>query len=306
MAPIASRCLPGTYRLRVRPPRGPLIAHKIEGLTLSTNTTRNFVLKTGVTLSGHVTGPARQPAPWAWLSIHAGDYQEVSFGQADEAGRYSLGVPVGTYHVDVYHNDFPKRTLEGVAVPHNTVLNITLDSGVLLEGKVMDDEGQPVPDAQVCAHLPTEDQWFCTETGPAGSFRLHVPPAVYVVMVRPVLPLRPTRLRRLEVSGAGVTDLVLTVSRDPMPFVPDDPPKAALISIAAPTAVGEVTLTGTAGAVAPHSVVVAFTLETGHFTTAQATVQWEFHSYPVCPSRHVGSHQSRPGRLDYQADVEHP
>ena len=275
---------PGTYRLRVRPPRGPLIAHKIEGLRLSTNTTRNFVLETGLTLSGRVTGPARQPAPWAWLSIHAGDYQEVSFGQADEAGRYSLGVPVGTYHVDVYHNDFPKKTLEGVAVPHNTVLNITLDSGVLLEGKVIDDEGQPVPETQVCAHLSTGDQWFCAETEPAGSFRLRVPPAVYVVTVYPVLPLRLTRLRRLEVSGAGVTGLVLTVSRDPMPFVPDDPPKAALISISAPTAAGEVTLTGAAGAVAPHSVVVAFTLETGHFTTAQATPSGSFTATLFAPA----------------------
>ena len=275
---------PGTYRLRVRPPRGPLIAQKVEGLRLSTNTTRNFVLETGVTLSGRVTGPAGQPAPWAWLSLHTGDYQEVSFGQADAAGRYSLGVPVGTYHVDVYHNDFPSKMLEGVAVPRNTVLNITLESSVLLEGKVVDDEDQPVPDAGVCAHLPTEDRWFCTETEPAGSFQLRVPPAVYVVTVRPILPLRPTRLRRLEVSGAGVTDLVLTVSRDPMPFVPDDPPKAALISISGPTAAGEVTLTGAAGSVAPHSVVVALTLETGHFTMAQATASGSFTATLFAPA----------------------
>ena len=99
---------PGTYRLRVRPPRGPLIPQKIEGLRLSTNTTRNFALESGMTLSGRVTGPAGQPAPWAWLSLHVGDYQEVSFGQADAAGRYSLGVPVGTYHVDVYHERLPE------------------------------------------------------------------------------------------------------------------------------------------------------------------------------------------------------
>ena len=275
---------PGTYRLRVRPPRGPLISQKIEGLGLSTNTTRNFVLETGVTLSGRVTGPNGQPVSWAWLTVHTGDYREVGFGQADASGHYSLGVSVGTYQVDVYHQDFPTKTLEGVTINQATVLNITLESGVMLEGKVVDDAGQPVPDAQVCAHLPTEDQWFCTETEPAGSFQLRVPPAVYVVMVRPVLPLRPSRLRRLEVSGEGVTDLVLTVSRDPAPFVPDDPPKAALISISAPTATGEVTLTGAAGAVAPHSVVVAFTLETGHFTTAQATANGSFTATLFAPA----------------------
>ena len=132
---------PGTYRLRVRPPRGPLIAQKIEGLALSTNTTRSFVLETGVMLSGRVTGSDGQPAPWAWLSLHAGDYQEVSFGQADPAGRYSLGVPVGTYHVDVYHEDFPNKMLEGVAVSRDTVLNITLEAGALLEGEVIGRRG---------------------------------------------------------------------------------------------------------------------------------------------------------------------
>ena len=103
-------------------------------------------------------------------------------------------------------------------------------------------------------------------------------------MVRPVLPLRPARLQRLEVSGEGVMDLVLTVSRDPMPFVPDDPPKAARINISSPTAAGEVTLTGAAGSVAPHSVVVAFTLETGHFTMAQATANGSFTATLFAPA----------------------
>ena len=48
---------PGTYLLRVWPSHGPLIAQKIEDLTLSTDTTRNIVLEAGVTLSGRVTGP---------------------------------------------------------------------------------------------------------------------------------------------------------------------------------------------------------------------------------------------------------
>ena len=59
-------------------------------------------------------------------------------------------------------------------------------------------------------------------------------------------------------------------------FVPDDPPKAALISISSPTADGEVTLSGAVGAVTPQSAVVATTLETGHFTTAQAADDGSF------------------------------
>ena len=136
----------------------------------------------------------------------------------------------------------------------------------------------------VCAHLPTEQWWegFCSGTEAEGRFQLQARPGEYVLTVRPVFPLRQTR-RRLEVSGAGVADLVLTVSRQPMPFVPDDPPKAALISISPPTADGEVTVTGSAGSVAPNSSVVAITLETGHFTSAQATANGSFTATLLAP-----------------------
>ena len=277
---------PGTYRLRVRPRHGPLISHKIEGLRLSTNTTRNFVLEAGVTLSGQVTGPTGQPVPGAWLWVVNDEGQEVSFNAANASGHYSLGVPPGTHQVNVYSEDFLDTTVEGVAITQDTVLNIILESGALLEGKVVDDAGQPVSDAQVCVHLPAEEWWegSCTDSERGGDFQLQVAPAVYRVTVRPVFPLRQTRLRRLEVSGEGVTDLVLTVSRDPTPFVPDDPPKAALISISTPTAAGEVTLTGAAGSVAPQSAVVAATLETGHFATAQATANGSFTATLFAPA----------------------
>ena len=276
---------PGTYRLlRVRPQHGPLIAQKIEGLRLSTNTTRNFVLETGVTLSGQVTSNG-QPVPHAWLWVVNDEGQEVSFNAANASGHYSLGVPTGTYKVNVYSEDFLDTTVEGVAVTQDTVLNITLEAGVLLEGKVVDDEGQPVPDAQVCARLPTERPWerTCSQTDPTGGFQLRVAPAVYVVTATPLAPLHPTR-RRLEVSGEQMVDLVLTVSRQPTPFVADAPPKAALISISSPTAAGEVTLSGAAGSVAPNSAVVAVTLDTVLFTTAQATDDGSFTATLFAPA----------------------
>ena len=274
---------PGTYSLEVQP-HGPFITQQTE-LTLSTDTTRNFVLESGVTLSGQVTDPAGQPVPWAWVSVRNDAGQAISFGSADDDGRYSLGVPGGTYQIDVFSDDFLDKTVEGVAVSQDTVLNITLESGVLLEGTVIDEVGQPVQGAQVCAHPPVEEwrEGSCANSELGGSFQLRVAPAEYVVTIRPVFPLHPTR-HRLEVSGEGVTDLVLTVSRQPMPFVPDDPPKAALISISPPTADGEATLHGAAGAVAPHSAVVAITLETGHFTTAQATANGSFTATLFAPA----------------------
>ncbi len=274
---------PGTYRLRVRPRHGPLIAQKVERLSLSADTTRNFVLEEGVTLSGQVTANG-QPVPWGWLSVWSDNVGEVSFGAPNEAGHYSLGVPPGTYRISMHHDDFLNKTLEGVAVTQDTVLNITLDSGVLLEGTVVDDGGHPVADARVCVYLLEQPrEGVCADSELGGDFQLQVPPAVYVVTATPLAPLHPTRLR-LEASGERVTDLVVTVSRDPMPFVPDNPPKAALINISPPTEDGEVTLTGVAGSVPPQSEVVAFTLETGHFTTAQATTSGSFTTTLFAPT----------------------
>ncbi len=275
---------PGTYQFEILPPHGSLIRQRID-LTLSTHTTRDIVLEQGVTLSGRVTTANGQPPTGVWLAVHSDAGEQFSSRNVDTSGHYSLGLPVGTYRIEVHHDAFLNPRLEGVEVTQDTILNITLESGVLLEGKVVDDAEQPVPDAQLCVHLPAEQWWegFCTNTELAGGFQIRVAPAMYVITIHPILPLHPTR-RRLEVSGAGVTDLILTVSRQPMPFVPDDPPKAALISISVPTADGEVKLTGSAGSVAPHSTVVAVTLNTGHFTAVQATASGSFTATLFAPA----------------------
>ena len=169
----------------------------------------------------------------------------------------------------------------------DTVLNITLESGVLLEGKVVDDGGQPVPDAQVCAHCLLKSRGKVPSVlKPSLRERLSAPSRPGGVCGHDsarCFPLHPTR-RGWRSAVEGVTDLVLAVSRHPMPFVPDDPPKAALISISPPTADGEVTLTGAAGSVAPGSAVVAITLDTGHFTTAQATADGSFTATLFAPA----------------------
>ena len=275
---------PGTYYFEILPPHGSLIRQRID-LTLSTHTTRDIVLEQGVTLSGRVTTANGRPPTGVWLSIHSDAGEQFSSRNVDTSGHYSLGLPVGTYRIEVHHDAFLNPRLEGVEVTQDTILNITLESRVLLEGKVVDDAGQPVPDAQVCAHLPAEEPWegICAETELEGGFQLRVAPTVYVVTATPLAPLQPTR-HRLEVSGVGATDLILTVSRQPMPFVPDDPPKAALISISPPTTDGEVTLSGAASSVAPGSAVFAVTLNTGHFTTAQATANGSFTATLFAPA----------------------
>ena len=162
---------------------GPLIAQRLEGLSLSTNTTRNFVLEDWGDTVGASDRPQR-PACTPCLAVGRRPRRKATIKRSvsvlrTRSGHYSLGVPVGTYQINVGSEDFLDTTVEGVAVTQDTVLNITLDSGVLLEGKVVDDTGQPVPDAQVC--LPKRvGEGFCTETESGGGFQLRVPPALYV------------------------------------------------------------------------------------------------------------------------------
>ena len=123
---------PGTYRLRVQPPHGPLIAQKIEELRLSTNTTRDFVLETGVTLSGQVTANG-QLVPWAFRVRR----ERRGSGSRFQCGTHAVrslqpgGACWGPITSTCISDDFLNPMLEGVAVPHDTVLNITLESGVL-------------------------------------------------------------------------------------------------------------------------------------------------------------------------------
>ena len=82
----------------------------------------------------------------------------------------------------------------------------------------------------------------------------------------------------------GIATQPPAAAQQTVAFVPDDPPKAALISISPPTVDDEVTLSGAAGAVAPGSTVFVSTLNTGHFTTVQATDNGSFTATLFAPA----------------------
>lgn len=112
------------------------------------------VLKRGATISGRITGPGGRPVPHAQvLSMERGP----GFGRAyhggaaaDGEGRYRIeGIPPGTRSVVVQHDDYKQetRTLE-VEVGDN-VLDIVLERGLTLSGRVLDSSGQPVATADL-------------------------------------------------------------------------------------------------------------------------------------------------------------
>lgn len=67
-------------------------------------------------------------------------------------------------------------------------------------------------------------------------------------------------------------------------YVPDLPPRLALIQLSAPVASGLVTVTGAPGAVPGGSAVIFATLDTGHMTFAEAAADGSFTGTAVGPA----------------------
>jgi len=280
---------PGTYRLIVNPNRGPFIPQVIETFTLTGNTTRDFVLEEGFTLSGQVTDSSSAPVALAFLGVDDGppEFRTVSFGSADNEGRYSLGVPAGTYNifVTVFSGLFLNKLIEDVFIDQDVTLDIILQSGVMISGKVVDQSGQSIPGVSISADDIMVG--YCCEfqlsTQNNGSFQLNVPPAIYVIRAVPGSPLNPTRIQ-VDAREGDVTGLVLEVSAAPAPFVADMPPRASLIQVSPPDEAGDVRVTGAPGAVSPGSFVVLITLETGIYAYTQAETDGSFSASLFAPA----------------------
>lgn len=108
-----------------------------------------------------------------------------------------------------------------------------------------------------------------TLTNPAGAFELDVAAGVYVVRTHPTpTPYDPWVQRVDARSGSQTLNLVLgSTGRR---YVPDDPPRASLITVGAPDSQQRVDVRGAAGAVGPRSLVAAVNTETDHIAFAEA------------------------------------
>lgn len=150
----------------------------------------------------------------------------------------------------------------------------------VVSGRVVNEDGVGIADASV--RLVSLTLESCCSHGDGvnsrddGGFDLEVEPGTYTLAVDPGLPYN-VSLQRLEVPGGGVSGLVVEVRREPFEFLPDRPPRRALIDIL-PSAQGDgwVRVRGVAGAVEADGYVVIFTLDTGHTSWAQADASGAF------------------------------
>jgi len=157
-----------------------------------------------VTLSGKVTDTEGNPVANANIIAHwrpgpadgrppAGP---PASGITSANGSYRITLMPGTYTLEIIPprgSDLPSKTISDVQVKEDMTLDITLEAGAILSGKVTDADGKPVANAYVDAYGSAYiDAYGSVEpafgrTSADGSYRINLAPGTYTLNIS--LPL---------------------------------------------------------------------------------------------------------------------
>ena len=139
---------PGAFRLRVTAAAFGIHEEELRIDRAGEEAARTVVLLSSSTLEGAVLGPDGAPLPGA-VVLGGG-----CAATADGAGRYRLeGLPPGSHEISVRAGGALHRAIAFVRVPGPRNLDLRLEGGCVLEGRVVDDAtGAPVPGASVFFH----------------------------------------------------------------------------------------------------------------------------------------------------------
>lgn len=178
----------GRFRIEDLPPGIPCSLHvhsagyapvELPDVKAPTAEPLRIELATARVLTGRVVGPLGEPVPRAvinrietrTLSIAGGGSSTSgssgTVGHADEEGQFRIDeLAPGPLDLRVSAAGYRPRTLPGIEAPEEggAPLEVVLERGESLEGRVVDGRGKPVPDASV--YLRREE--------PAGPERLEV------------------------------------------------------------------------------------------------------------------------------------
>lgn len=180
-----------------------------------------IVLQPGARIEGQVLSPARRPVPGARVSLlqpRSGGVRPRAQvgGMTDGEGRYLLeGVPPGAHSVAVEHGSYQRTVRDlDVRMGDNT-LDITLEGGNQVSGRVVDESGAPVANVRIAL---LEGVRFANPpegmSGPDGAFEISgVPDGTYRILAdKEGYATRHDR-EPVTVAGASVTGLELRLSR---------------------------------------------------------------------------------------------
>jgi hypothetical protein len=187
----------GTYNITFDPPSGSGLAPKMENnFTISNHTVLNETLLPGFTLSGQVTDNLAVGVDAVDINVIDANTGNKLFTPGDNTdinGNYSVVVPSGTY--DLTYG--PPKTTKLVAVTDtniaifsNTVHNVTLNPGFLIDGTVTDNNTTPVPDVDLDAFISSTGAKVTTpgdNTDNNGIYSIVVPGGTLDISYDPLL-----------------------------------------------------------------------------------------------------------------------
>ena len=147
LSPIA-----GTYTLRVTHPDYPGASLQFSPGAAGQTVYQDVVLTPGVAIRGRVTGPDGQPLSGAVVTAVT---WEARSDETDAQGWYHLeNVPLGDLTLRAAHPDHALYVERAMLTDdtNEKQIDIELETGVPLYGRIVDAGGAPVPNAQVAIH----------------------------------------------------------------------------------------------------------------------------------------------------------
>lgn len=154
---------PGTYDVSVEPSEpGPLFGLKEHAVEISYDLNRRFSLQEGHRLKGQVLYDD-EPLSSSLIRLQGLDRKGEYIARTDRQGLFSVGVPGGTYKVLViaHPKDSPTITIDGaeysalapwareIVVGGDTHVEVKMQKGTALQGRICDDAGQARPGVKV-------------------------------------------------------------------------------------------------------------------------------------------------------------
>jgi hypothetical protein len=176
----ATTAADGTFRIRSLPPEGELTLEVLHAdfarrsvalgqvRDLAAGPPLELMLERGRTAIGTVEGPTGEAVPGAQVELLRGDTDDVRFGmrrrsaagdpqlasRTDAQGRFAVArTPAGRFDISVRAAGYAEAIVPRVEVPpgegDHELGTVTLEHGLALEGKVVDESGQGLGGARV-------------------------------------------------------------------------------------------------------------------------------------------------------------